>query len=105
MAVQAGHFQLACGMAFQGVHGCACDTGIKHPNQVQLRWLKRPGRTRNAAALPEMRRLDQQQRHLLCCGEDLRVSLIRLADARGSRQRTSMLSPRHMAVCSVNAVL
>lgn len=31
---KAGHYQLACGLAFEGVHGCACDTGINHPNQV-----------------------------------------------------------------------
>ena len=30
-----GHFQLACGAAFEGSHGgCACDAGIQHPNQV-----------------------------------------------------------------------
>ena len=31
---QEGHFQLACAAAFEGMHGCACDTGINHPNQV-----------------------------------------------------------------------
>ena len=31
---QEGHFQLACAAAFEGVHSCACDTGINHPNQV-----------------------------------------------------------------------
>ena len=29
-----GHFQLACMAAWEGAHGCACDTGINHPNQV-----------------------------------------------------------------------
>uniref|UniRef100_A0A7S3UDP7 DNA primase large subunit n=1 Tax=Picocystis salinarum TaxID=88271 RepID=A0A7S3UDP7_9CHLO len=27
------HFQLACQETFEGVHGCACMTGINHPNQ------------------------------------------------------------------------
>lgn len=30
---KAGHFQLACAAAWEGKHGCACDTGINHPNQ------------------------------------------------------------------------
>ncbi|KAK9838163.1 hypothetical protein WJX81_005591 [Elliptochloris bilobata] len=30
---RAGHFQLACASAFEGAHGCACETGINHPNQ------------------------------------------------------------------------
>ena len=35
---KAGHYQLACGVAFEGQHGgCACDAGINHPNQVTLR--------------------------------------------------------------------
>ena len=30
-----GHYQLACGVAFEGQHGgCACDAGINHPHQV-----------------------------------------------------------------------
>ena len=29
-----GHYQLACGLAFEGVHACGCDSGINHPNQV-----------------------------------------------------------------------
>lgn len=29
-----GHFQLACSAAFEGCHGCECETGINHPNQV-----------------------------------------------------------------------
>ena len=30
-----GHFQLACAVTFEGQHGgCACETGINHPNQV-----------------------------------------------------------------------
>ena len=32
---RAGHFQLACALAFEGAHGCACDTGINHPNQAR----------------------------------------------------------------------
>ncbi len=32
---RAGHFQLACAAAFEGAHGCACDTGINHPNQAR----------------------------------------------------------------------
>lgn len=32
---KSGHYQLACAMAFEGVHGCACDTGINHPNQAR----------------------------------------------------------------------
>ena len=32
---QEGHFQLACAAAFEGLHSCACDTGINHPNQVR----------------------------------------------------------------------
>ena len=33
---KAGHYQLACGVAFEGQHGgCACDAGINHPNQVR----------------------------------------------------------------------
>ena len=32
---RAGHFQLACASAFEAAHGCACDTGINHPNQVR----------------------------------------------------------------------
>lgn len=32
-----GHFQLACAVTFEGQHGgCACETGINHPNQVNL---------------------------------------------------------------------
>ncbi len=31
---RAGHFQLACTAAWEGVHKCMCDTGINHPNQV-----------------------------------------------------------------------
>lgn len=31
-----GHYQLACGAAFEGSHGCACDEGIQHPNQALL---------------------------------------------------------------------
>lgn len=27
------HFQLACQETFEGVHGCACMTGVNHPNQ------------------------------------------------------------------------
>lgn len=27
------HFQLACQETFEGVHECACETGINHPNQ------------------------------------------------------------------------
>jgi DNA primase large subunit len=30
---RAGHFQLACAAAWEGKMGCACDTGINHPNQ------------------------------------------------------------------------
>lgn len=33
---KAGHYQLACGLAFEGVHHCSCDTGINHPNQVSF---------------------------------------------------------------------
>lgn len=32
---KAGHYQIACGLAFEGFHGCSCDSGINHPNQVQ----------------------------------------------------------------------
>ncbi|KAL4459160.1 hypothetical protein ABPG75_014025 [Micractinium tetrahymenae] len=32
---KAGHFQLACAAAWEGKHGCACDTGINHPNQAR----------------------------------------------------------------------
>lgn len=35
---KAGHFQLACAAAWEGKHGCACDTGINHPNQVGAWW-------------------------------------------------------------------
>ena len=34
---KAGHFQLACATAWEGKHGCACETGINHPNQVGAR--------------------------------------------------------------------
>ena len=35
---KAGHYQLACGVVFEGQHGgCACDAGINHPNQVRQR--------------------------------------------------------------------
>ncbi|OVA09342.1 DNA primase large subunit [Macleaya cordata] len=27
------HYQLACTLTFEAVHGCSCDTGINHPNQ------------------------------------------------------------------------
>jgi hypothetical protein len=27
------HYQLACQAAFEGAHGCSCDSGINHPNQ------------------------------------------------------------------------
>ena len=33
----AGHYQLACAAAWEGKHGCACETGINHPNQVRAR--------------------------------------------------------------------
>jgi hypothetical protein len=33
-AAAAGHFHLACAAAWEGQHGCACETGINHPNQV-----------------------------------------------------------------------
>ena len=29
-----GHFQLACAAVWEGKHGCMCETGINHPNQV-----------------------------------------------------------------------
>lgn len=32
---QGGHYQLACAAAWEGAHGCSCDTGINHPNQVR----------------------------------------------------------------------
>ena len=33
---KAGHYQLACGVVFEGQHGgCACDAGINHPNQAR----------------------------------------------------------------------
>lgn len=67
LALQAGHFQLACGMAFQGVHGCACDTGINHPNQVQLRCLQTAGWMLRTAASAEVRCSRQQLQHLLRC--------------------------------------
>lgn len=31
---KAGHFQLACAAAWEGKHGCVCESGINHPNQV-----------------------------------------------------------------------
>jgi hypothetical protein len=31
---RSGHYQLACHAVFEGRHGCPCDTGINHPNQV-----------------------------------------------------------------------
>ncbi len=34
----AGHYQLACAAAWEGKHGCACETGINHPNQVCVEW-------------------------------------------------------------------
>lgn len=33
----AGHYQLACAAAWEGKHGCSCDSGINHPNQVGWR--------------------------------------------------------------------
>ncbi|CAD7696056.1 unnamed protein product [Ostreobium quekettii] len=30
---KAGHYQLACGAAWEGKHGCPCDAGVQHPNQ------------------------------------------------------------------------
>ena len=30
---KAGHYQLACASVWEGKMGCACDTGINHPNQ------------------------------------------------------------------------
>lgn len=30
---KSGHYQIACGMTFEGKFGCACDEGIQHPNQ------------------------------------------------------------------------
>lgn len=27
------HFQLACGMTFEAVHGVAIESGVQHPNQ------------------------------------------------------------------------
>lgn len=32
----AGHYQLACAAAWEGKHGCACETGINHPNQARV---------------------------------------------------------------------
>lgn len=31
--VQNRHYQLACTLTFEAIHGCSCDTGINHPNQ------------------------------------------------------------------------
>ncbi|OVA09575.1 DNA primase large subunit [Macleaya cordata] len=31
--VQNRHYQLACTLTFEAVHGCSCDAGINHPNQ------------------------------------------------------------------------
>ena len=31
--VRGKHYQLACGAAFAGVHGCECEAGVQHPNQ------------------------------------------------------------------------
>lgn len=31
---KAGHYQLACAAAWEGKHGCSCESGINHPNQV-----------------------------------------------------------------------
>lgn len=33
---KAGHYQLACALAWEAVHGLPCDTGINHPNQALL---------------------------------------------------------------------
>ena len=30
-----GHYQLACAAVWEGKHGCACESGINHPNQVR----------------------------------------------------------------------
>mmetsp|Transcript_27730 Transcript_27730/g.60595 ORF Transcript_27730/g.60595 Transcript_27730/m.60595 type:complete len:507 (-) Transcript_27730:294-1814(-) len=30
---QAHHYQLACAATFEGAHGCACESGVNHPNQ------------------------------------------------------------------------
>lgn len=32
---KAGHYQIACALAFEGTQQCSCDTGINHPNQVK----------------------------------------------------------------------
>ncbi|XP_039123568.1 probable DNA primase large subunit [Dioscorea cayenensis subsp. rotundata] len=31
--VQTRHYQLACTLTFEAVHGISCDTGVNHPNQ------------------------------------------------------------------------
>lgn len=30
------HYQLACGVAFEGIHKCSCDVGINHPTQYYM---------------------------------------------------------------------
>ena len=36
---KAGHYQIACALAFEGTQQCSCDTGINHPNQVKTYFL------------------------------------------------------------------
>ncbi len=38
---KAGHFQLACAAVWEGKHGCSCETGINHPNQVIISRVRR----------------------------------------------------------------
>jgi DNA primase large subunit len=49
--VRGKHYQLACGAAFAGAHGgCACDSGIQHPNQYFSESRKQLGLDKPAAA-------------------------------------------------------
>ncbi|KAI7846146.1 hypothetical protein COHA_000316 [Chlorella ohadii] len=57
----AGHYQLACAAAWEGKHGCACETGINHPNQYYEESRKALGELQenNAAAAAGQQQLPE----------------------------------------------
>ncbi len=40
---KAGHYQLACACAFEGINKVPCDTGVNHPNQYYEESIKTEG--------------------------------------------------------------
>ncbi len=47
---KAGHFQLACACAFEGLNKAPCDTGVNHPTQYFEESIKAEGLALGGAA-------------------------------------------------------